>query len=120
MTVISLCKISILIFYLRIFPYDKFRVACKIILVWVVVTMILFQMLSLLQCLPISYNWEGWKDKDESNKCLDLTALAFASASINISQDITILLLPIPRLLKLNISCKKKVTILMMFNFGIL
>lgn len=90
------------------------------ILVWVVVTMILFQLLSLLQCIPISYNWEGWKDKDEAKKCLDLTALAFASAAINIAQDIVILLLPIPRLLKLNTSCKKKVAVLMMFNLGIL
>jgi hypothetical protein len=68
----------------------------------------------------MSYNWEGWKDNNEAKKCLDLTALAYASAAINIAQDVFILVLPIPWLLKLNTTRKKKINILGMFNMGIL
>jgi hypothetical protein len=87
---------------------------------WVVVVMILFQCLSIFQCIPISYNWEGWKGDGQRKTCLDMTALTYASASINIAQDIAILVLPIPWLVKLNTTRKKKFNILLMFNMGML
>ncbi|CZR63695.1 uncharacterized protein PAC_13592 [Phialocephala subalpina] len=119
-TILGLCKISVLLFYLRIFPYFKCRFACYLLLVWVVVGTVSYQFLVLFQCLPISYNWEGWKtDLGHPDRCLDLNALGYSSAGINIAQDLVILFIPIPWLIGLNTSPRKKIQILLMFGVGI-
>lgn len=52
--------------------------------------------------------------------CLDLNALGYSSAGINILQDIVILIIPIPWLINLNCSRRKKIQILAMFGLGVL
>ena len=61
--ILGLCKISILTFYLRIFPHQKFRKFCYIILGWVALNTVVFTLSTLLQCIPISTNWTGWEKK---------------------------------------------------------
>ncbi|KAG4417686.1 hypothetical protein IFR04_009189 [Cadophora malorum] len=116
--ILGLCKISILTFYLRIFPHQKFRKFCYIILGWVALNTVVFTLSTLLQCIPISTNWTGWEKKGGRDKCLNLNAQSFASAAINIAQDIIILLLPIPWLLRLRVTLKKKFHVLFMFSLG--
>ncbi|RDW57104.1 hypothetical protein BP6252_13850 [Coleophoma cylindrospora] len=116
--ILGLCKISIVIFYLRIFPSPKFRVTCYIVIMWCVVNMVLIELLILFQCTPISFNWDGWKGESKG-KCLDLSALTYAAAGANLAQDLTILLLPLPLLLKLQVSMKKKLGVFFMFSLGI-
>ena len=118
--ILGLCKISILTFYLRIFPHQKFRKFCYIILGWVALNTVVFTLSTLLQCIPISTNWTGWEKKGGRDKCLNLNAQSFASAAINIAQDIIIPLLPIPWLLRLRVTLKKKLHVLFMFSLGFL
>ncbi|PVH76347.1 hypothetical protein DL98DRAFT_592396 [Cadophora sp. DSE1049] len=117
--ILGLSKISILTFYLRIFPHQKFRKTCYIILGWVALNTVVFTLTTLLQCIPISTNWNGWEEKGGRDKCLNLNAQSFPSAAINIAQDAAILLLPIPWLLKLRVTLKKKLHVLFMFSLGI-
>ncbi|KAG4428570.1 hypothetical protein IFR05_015945 [Cadophora sp. M221] len=116
--ILGLCKISIITFYLRIFPSQKFRIASYFILGWVILTTLLFMLLALLQCIPISLNYYGWQTNGGRDKCLNLNAESYASAAINITQDVVILLLPIPSLLRLRVSRKKKLHVLFMFSLG--
>ncbi|KUJ08369.1 uncharacterized protein LY89DRAFT_342081 [Mollisia scopiformis] len=119
-TLLGLCKTSVLLFYLRIFPYTRCRIACYITLAWVGICTVLYQFLVLLQCLPLSYNWEGWKqDLGHPDRCLDLNALNYSSAGINIAQDLVILVIPVPWLVGLNCSLRNKLQILAMFGVGI-
>ncbi|KAF8848854.1 hypothetical protein BDZ45DRAFT_605262 [Acephala macrosclerotiorum] len=118
-TILGLCKTSVLLFYLRIFPYARCRVACYVMLTWVAISTALYQFLVLFRCLPLSYNWEGWKtDLGHPDRCLNLNVLGYSSAGINIAQDIVILLIPIPWLIGLNTSPRKKFQILVMFGVG--
>lgn len=119
-TILSLCKVSMLMFYLRIFPSQNFRRICFLILGWVLTTMILFQLLTVFQCLPTSYNWNGWMGTYKNFKCLDLNSLTYSAASVNIAQDFAILILPLPWLVKLKISWKKKINVLLIFSMGTL
>jgi hypothetical protein len=77
------------------------------------------QFVTLFQCTPISYNWEGWKG-DWKGKCLDINKLTYASAALNIAQDVAVLILPIPWLVKLQVNLKQKFGIMVMFSLGIL
>jgi len=121
LAILGLTKISILMFYLRIFPSHHFKIACYIAMGFVALWTIIIEFLAIFQCWPVSYNWEGWKgDYPHPHTCVDLNAQTYSSSAINIFQDVMVLLLPIPWLLKLNVSLKKKLNILIMFSIGIL
>jgi enolase len=63
--------------------------------------------------------WEGW-DGEHAGKCLDINKFMIAATGTNIFIDVVIIVLPIPQLLKLSLSWRKKVGLLAMFAVGIL
>ena len=78
------------------------------------VTILLCQ---ILQCLPVQYNWDK-SIKDA--KCIDVNTLTYAHAGINIFQDVLILALPIPWLLRLKLELHQKIGLIIMFQVGAL
>ncbi|KAK0651665.1 hypothetical protein B0T16DRAFT_404410 [Cercophora newfieldiana] len=87
---------------------------------WVGISGIVFVFLQLFQCVPVHFIWEGWKKGDfGSYSCLDVNALAFATATFSIAQDVVILVLPLPLLAKLDVSRRSKLGIMLMFSLGI-
>ncbi|KAH8677926.1 hypothetical protein BX600DRAFT_479436 [Xylariales sp. PMI_506] len=119
LAVLALCKVAILCFYLRIFPQKDFRklVYGTIGLISVSTTVLIF--LQIFQCTPINYNWEGWKGGFGSYKCLDVNSLSYAAAGISIGQDLLVLSLPLPLLIGLNTSWRRRAGIILMFSLGI-
>jgi len=81
--------------------------------------MVSFIILSILHCRPVSANWNGW-DGEHPAKCTDFKAQNYSGASINISLDLLICLMPLPQLVKLNLTSKKKISIMLMFSVGLL
>ncbi|CZS91596.1 uncharacterized protein RCO7_07016 [Rhynchosporium graminicola] len=116
--ILGLSKIAIITFYLRIFPYKRIRITCYVLLAWVALNTTLFMLTALLQCVPISLNYFGWGKDGGRKRCLSLNAQAYASAAINITQDVVILLLPIPWLFRLRVSLKQKIHVIFMFSLG--
>lgn len=117
--ILGLSKPSILAFYLRIFPSDNFRRSCLSVISLTVLSTVAFLVVTLFHCYPISYNWNGWK-KESEGKCTNLNAQTYATAAMNIVLDFCVLLLPIPWLLKLQVSLRKKINLILMFSLGIL
>jgi hypothetical protein len=113
-----LTKVSLLLFYLRIFfVSSRFQTWAKLALGFVILPGILILLLQLFQCLPVQFNW----DKSIDNaKCLNINALTYAHAGINIAQDFVILALPIPELLPLKLNLQQKIGLIVMFQVGIL
>jgi len=110
-----------ILFYLRIFPSQNFKYTAWAIMTWVIVALIIFECLTVTQCIPIAYNWNGWKgDFPHPYKCRDINTQVYATAINNIAQDFAILLLPIPWLLKLKVNLKKKIAVISIFSLGIL
>lgn len=71
------------------------------------------------QCSPISYAWTHW-DNQMHGHCIDINGGTWAHAAINIAFDLTVLLLPVPQLKKLQItSWRTKLQIAFMFSCGI-
>ena len=76
-----------------------------------------FVLVSIFQCIPVQAAWTRW-DGTVQAKCIDVNALGWASAAINIALDVTILILPLPELAKLVMSWEQKIPILLMFGLG--
>lgn len=117
--VLALARVCIVLFLMRVFAIPTFRRICWAVIGWVILSAVIIIFMTMFQCLPLSYNWEGWTGTAAPAKCLDVNALAFASAGMGISQDLTILFLPIPIIVGLNMALKKRLLTLFMFSLGI-
>ncbi|KAK3343865.1 CFEM domain-containing protein [Lasiosphaeria hispida] len=120
LTILTLTKLSILWFYLRIFPNVMFRSTAYVVMAWVSLSGVIFVILQIFQCVPIPFIWEGWKKGDFGPyRCFDINALGFTSAAFSIAQDIVIIIMPLPLLTKLHVSRRSKLGIIFMFSLGI-
>ena len=107
-------KISLLFFYLNVFPRKSFRIACYSIMGLVFVSIATFTLVGIFQCAPISRAWR----LDSPGKCLNYNAVAWANASMNIVQDLIIIALPIRELRSLQIAPRKMNQLYLMFGVG--
>lgn len=116
-TIISMTKATILCFYLRVFPEQKFRILVLLTMGATFAYMIAFIIVSAFQCWPISYAWTHW-DGEHHGRCNNVNAQGWAAAAINIVLDVVILLLPLRLILKLSLHWKKKLQISIMLSVG--
>ncbi|KAK6077455.1 CFEM domain-containing protein [Seiridium cupressi] len=114
----TVTKFSILLLYLRIFPHQGLRK--QIYCLMAVITMITVAFIISLfnYCKPFPYTWWRW-DNQQHGKCDDINAQTFIHAGLNIVLDLVILFIPIPHILKLGLSTKKKVGIILIFIVGL-
>ncbi|RAL14059.1 PTH11-like integral membrane protein [Aspergillus homomorphus CBS 101889] len=107
-------KFSILFQYLRIFPDRRFRLACYVVLgivaaygTWAVVS-------GFLNCVPVARFW----DRTVSGYCLSFEAVWFFNASMNIVTDVTLLVMPMPLLSRLQLPRAQKFALMGVFAIG--
>ncbi|KAH7121686.1 hypothetical protein EDB81DRAFT_952355 [Dactylonectria macrodidyma] len=113
---VSLLKMSLLFFYLRIFQGLTRN------LLWATVAFnamfgIVFVFLGVFECWPISYFWTGW-DGEHHGSCLNTNAIAWANAGISVALDVWMLAIPLHRLWSLKMHWKKKTGVAAMFIVG--
>lgn len=114
---VALTKISVLLFYLRIFPNTKLRRAIWFTIVLCVLYLIAFVTADALQCLPIDIAWERW-DGEHHGKCINLNRLGWASAAVNIVLDLIVIVLPMREVKNLSLSRRRKAGVMLMFLGG--
>ncbi|KAL8953746.1 MAG: hypothetical protein Q9222_000428 [Ikaeria aurantiellina] len=110
----STTKISILLFYVHLFPTKPFRVAAYSMIVVVSAWGIQQILASLFLCNPISFNWNG----SIQGSCGDVAANCLAGAGINTLTDIIILILPMPIIWRLHVPLRQKVMLSLIFGLG--
>lgn len=117
--ILTLTKISILLFFLRVFPDQKFRrwvfIMIGVNIVWGIVA----NAMTIFQCWPVSHFWNRW-DGTFEGRCNAANVQAYVTSLMSMALDIAIMALPFPQLLKLHMSLKKKLHIMVMFAVGIL
>ncbi|KAG9249508.1 uncharacterized protein F5Z01DRAFT_697825 [Emericellopsis atlantica] len=114
----ALVKLSVIVFYLRIFPtvavqrllWGTFAVTC----IWGAT----FIFVAVFQCRPIDHFWKHW-DGMHQGSCVDANAVAWASAATNIALDLWLLAVPLWQLRTLQLHRKKKIGVGLMFCVGI-
>ncbi|ESZ93409.1 hypothetical protein SBOR_6202 [Sclerotinia borealis F-4128] len=116
---VSFVKISILLFFLRLFPKRKIRRTIWATIVVNGMILIVFDVLAAFQCRPISFYWTRW-DNEHAGVCLNINALGFTSAGVSIVMDIWMLILPMTQLYDLNLHWKKKIGVASMLGIGII
>jgi len=110
----GLLRISMLLFFLRIFPDEKFRLLVKILIGYMAVHSLIFFFLVIFQCHPVRYSW----DKTIDGTCIDINATTYAGAAIVVVHDVMLLSLPLWQLRSLQLNIMKKTAAILMFIFG--
>jgi len=79
-------KLSLLFFYLRIFPGVKVRRLIWGTIIFDLCFGSIFVLLTIFQCKPIDYYWHSW-DGEHVGTCLNTNALGWSNAAISITLD---------------------------------
>ncbi|KAF2639294.1 hypothetical protein P280DRAFT_519485 [Massarina eburnea CBS 473.64] len=108
-------KLSIVIQYLRIFPNARFRLVCFVAIGVISVWGAWAIFGNIYICLPVSFFWDK---KVLGGHCLDQKMVFFTNATMNIIQDVLILIMPIPVLRSLSIPAKQKRVLISVFLCG--
>ncbi|KAK2010439.1 CFEM domain-containing protein [Colletotrichum eremochloae] len=110
--VLLLAKLSLVVFYLRIFTVPTFRTAAYSLIGFLVVGQVVIGFLTIFSCHPIELFW----NRDiHTGSCLDVNQLAYANSALAIIQDLIILALPIAMLPGLQMNRNKKISVALVF-----
>lgn len=118
-TQVTLVKLCLLLFYLRIFPGPTVRRLLWGTIIFTILFGVIFFFIAIFQCSPISFFWEHW-DGEHEGSCLNINAIAWANAAISIALDLWMLAIPLAQLKALNLHWKKKIGVGLMFGVGTL
>ncbi|KAH7091696.1 CFEM domain-containing protein [Paraphoma chrysanthemicola] len=115
---LTFLKLSLLLFYIRIFPGAQVKKLLWGTVAFNVAFGIAFILAGIFQCQPISHYWHGWDGEHPNGKCFNINALAWANAAISIAVDLWMLGIPLFQVAKLNMALKKKIAVCLMFMVG--
>lgn len=112
-------QLSLLAFYLRVFPEATSFVRRGS---WLMIGLVLCFGLAnivvmIFQCKPIPYFWNSWTG-EATGTCVDINLFSWIRASIEIIVDVAILSLPLPSVWKLQMRLQDKLQVLVMFALG--
>ncbi|CAD6592983.1 MAG: hypothetical protein ASARMPREDX12_006635 [Alectoria sarmentosa] len=113
-TTLPAIKVSILLFYRRLFPVRRLLVASSIIGAILLAWYIAIQITAIFQCLPIHYYWR----RLDQGHCIQTTNFYIILASLNLATDVAILILPIPFIWHIQIQKSKKLWRSVVFLLG--
>ena len=114
-TAISLIKLSALMLYVRIFKVNRrFRAACWVLGILIICWWIILIVVPWTFCHPTRKT----VDPFTPGTCAESTKWFLATAFINAFLDLTILILPMPIVWRLNMKRKRKVSVSILFLFG--
>ncbi|KAK1673226.1 hypothetical protein BDP55DRAFT_227797 [Colletotrichum godetiae] len=117
---ITLIKASILFLYLRLFPFEWFRIALWGTQVFNLVIGVLFLLLGIFQCNPVHLAWTVWKhDSRSQGTCMSIVNIGIAHGAIQVGLDIWMIALPLLQVQSLNLKWEKKSSLVVMFSLGL-
>ncbi|KAJ8113025.1 hypothetical protein OPT61_g4751 [Boeremia exigua] len=115
---ITLLKLTLLFFFLRIFPKRIIRNLLKGTIVFTILYGLAYVIVAIFQCQPISHYWTNWDKEHNDGHCININALAWSNAIISIVLDVWMLVLPLYEVFKLQLSWRKKISVAIMFLVG--
>lgn len=108
-------RLVLLLFYFRIFPNPKFKLAIYIVAVFVITWCPAVFVTNLLQCLPINFAW----DKSiEGGICINVQAFYRYIGLPVVMSDAAVLVLPLPMIWQLHMTTRQKLAISSVFMMG--
>lgn len=105
-------KVSILLFYIRVFPHRFIKIISWILIIDTVVHGTLFIFLLAFRCDPVHATWTIVP----TAKCLSFEAISIVGAVSSLVEDLVILALPIPILIRLNMRRSQRIVLVLLFS----
>ncbi|KAI1469910.1 uncharacterized protein F4812DRAFT_306549 [Daldinia caldariorum] len=113
---LGLMKFSAILMLIRIFFDRRFKLAAIATMVFTVAWIILSILIEFLICRPAEINWQI----RTAGTCGDQKAAFAAISLINVINQLMILALPLPMILKLQMEWRYKIVTICIFSIGIL
>ncbi|KHN95791.1 Extracellular membrane protein, CFEM domain protein [Metarhizium album ARSEF 1941] len=115
---LSLIKLSLSLFYVRIFPGATIRR-----LIWATAAVnalygATFLVTAIFQCEPIDYFWTQYVEEHASGRCININAMGWANAAISVALDLWMISIPLSQIPKLKLHWTKKISVSVMFVLG--
>ncbi|KAL8709463.1 MAG: hypothetical protein Q9220_005846 [cf. Caloplaca sp. 1 TL-2023] len=114
----TIIKLSILLFYCRLFPRESvpryWRAAVYIIAVLCILFWISGVTACIFQCTPVDYAWL----RTGEGHCINTLLLFYITSTVTVVTDICILLLPLPIVWKLQMPKAKRYGVMAIFLLG--
>ncbi len=117
---LTMIKMSITIFYLRLFTAPIVRRLLWATLVFTGLVGAASIALGIVQCNPLASLDSKWNRTQHHESCIDNNTLAWANAGVTIGLDLWLIAVPLSQIRKLQLDWKRKVGAAMMFSVGIL
>ena len=108
-------KLAILLLLRGIFEVPWFKLAVRIIIVFLFVHGIVFILIIAFQCNPV---YGVWEPEVPSEKCMSISTIGWAGTSCSLAEDVAILLLPLPEVFKLQMNLQRKLVVIFIFSLG--
>ncbi|EYE94543.1 CFEM domain-containing protein [Aspergillus ruber CBS 135680] len=115
---ISLAKISVCLFLLRIFQSTAFRYTTYTMIAINTAVAITWILTDSFHCIPVHLAWTGWA-MEEQGTCINFIASTFANGFVNIVVDTVMVIMPVYEVSRLNLSVQKKVGVAVMLGMGL-
>lgn len=114
-------KLSIILLYKRVFSMTStgFRRCIYAAFFFTVALSVTFIVVILAACRPLQFFWTQYDGKSEGS-CINISSFFVAFSIFNVSLDVFLLVLPIPMVLKLHMSARKKLIVCALMMLGIL
>ncbi|KAF5002450.1 hypothetical protein FDECE_10636 [Fusarium decemcellulare] len=113
---IASSKLSILLFYWRIFKQSAIRIPIKVMIGITIAWIILRTFMLIFHCIPVQAYWD--KSITDANCAINDTAYFFGTCLTHFVMDIVILALPIIEVFKLRLRLGQKLAITALFVIG--
>ena len=113
----GLIILAIILFYTRIFPNKWMRKAVYILGAWDVLWTLSTLLVIIFQCTPIDFLWNK---EIQGGKCINNPKFYFACGLTSAITVVTILILPLPIIWKLQVSLLRKIGLAIAFSVGAL
>ncbi|KAJ5456366.1 hypothetical protein N7530_011640 [Penicillium desertorum] len=114
---ISLAKISVCLFLLRIFQSRTFRYLAYALMGINAAIGITWASADAFRCVPTRLTWTGWTN-EESGYCINFIVAVLVNCLVNIFVDFILIFMPVYEVVKLQLPLRKKIAVASMFIVG--
>ncbi|MCJ1285840.1 hypothetical protein MMC26_005181 [Xylographa opegraphella] len=108
-------KLSLLVFYVRIFNVPLFKLVAKVLMVVVLLWGASVVLCAFLLCRPFAFNWD---QTIPGGSCGNQILSYIITGAFNILTDFMVLCLPMPMVWNLHVPRKNKIALFGMFGIG--
>lgn len=121
---ISLAKISMCLFLLRIFQAPVFRAITYIMIAINTGVAFAWILADSFHCLPVRLAWISWDAAAAARagpgQCIDFIASTLVNGFVNIGVDVIMVSMPVYEVMKLRLTWRKRIGVVVMFAVGLM